>query len=230
MSELFSKIPVIVYDNALTDKFRIKSELKNKAGIYMWTHLKSNRVYVGSAFDLSIRLSQYYYDTYLDILDNYISRALLEHTHEAFSLTILEIIEISDKSIEEARELILSREQVYLNIIFSDDEPNTYNLLKMAGSSLGYPHSEETKAKMSLIKIGENNPMFGKLGENHPVSKSVFVYSIYSDSKELVLYKSFHSCKEAAKFLDCSTRSLSRYLDKNKLYKKEWLLFSSEQK
>jgi len=59
-------------------------------------------------------------------------------------------------------------------------------------------------------------------------SKKVFVYTLDSDSKGLILHKSFNSCEEAAKFFDCSTQLISYYLDKNKLYKKQWILSSSE--
>ena len=32
----------------------------------------------------------------------------------------------------------------------------------------GKHHSEETRKKISIVKSGENNPMYGKCGENHP--------------------------------------------------------------
>jgi hypothetical protein len=35
-----------------------------------------------------------------------------------------------------------------------------------------------------------------------------------------ILFKSFDNYSEAAKYLNCSTRSISRYVDKNKLLKK----------
>lgn len=105
----------------------------------------------------------------------------------------------------------------------------------------GKSHSSESLALMSKNHSGVNNPMFGKshspeslikmseakIGENHPMKKNVFVYSFNLETKEKILYKSFNSCIEAAKYFDCTTRTLSRYLDKNKLYKKQWLLLSS---
>ena len=66
------------------------------------------------------------------------------------------------------------------------------NMLNVAGSSLGYKHTEESLLKMSELKLGDknpmfnkpkseafraqqvkdfsgkNNPMFGKFGEAHP--------------------------------------------------------------
>lgn len=129
----------------------------------MRTHKESGKIYVGSAVDLSKRLKDYFSPFYLKRAKNYICNALIYHTHSAFSLSILEYINISNLSKEEALQLILSREQYYLDLIFSKDESNTYNILKVAGSLLGFKHSEETIAKMS----GENNQMFGRIGENH---------------------------------------------------------------
>jgi group I intron endonuclease len=59
--------------------------------------------------------------------------------------------------------LILSREQYFLDSL----EPK-YNILKVAGSLLGYKHTQETLAKLSEANKGisrnkgQNNPMFGK--------------------------------------------------------------------
>lgn len=47
-------------------------------------------------------------------------------------------------------------------------------------------------------------------------------------SNVVSLHKSFDSRKEAAKYLDCCVRTLSNYLDKNKLYKNQWILSASE--
>jgi group I intron endonuclease len=247
---------VIIYSNTEVNRSQILSDNKGSGGIYMWTHKESGKRYVGSVVDLSKRLSKYYSSSVLKRVDNYISRALLYHTHSAFSLTILEIISISS-SVEETRKLILEREQFYIDTLGPE-----YNILKIAGSLLGFIHSDESKVKMSEAKKGEKSQMFGKTGKNHPffgkthtveskakislanfgkthsigsiakirialrgeknpMSKSVFVYSFDSETKDIILYKSFNTCIEAAKYFDCSTRILSRYLDKNKLYKNQ---------
>src|SRR5690606_18867846 len=120
----------------------------------LWVHNESGKSYVGSAEDLTIRLSKYYYPYALKRVDNYISRALICHGHSVFSLSIIEYIDISHLSKDEAKTLILEREQYYLDLL----EP-AYNILKLAGSSLGYKHLEESLLKMSLSKSGENNPL-----------------------------------------------------------------------
>ena len=58
---------------------------------------------------------------------------------------------------DEARQLILEREQYYLETLSPE-----YNILKLAGSSLGYKYTEETIAKISAAKSGENHYMCGK--------------------------------------------------------------------
>ena|SRR5690606_7107214 len=87
---------VKIYNNAETDKLQILSDNKGKAGIYQWTHLESGKKYIGSAVDLSKRLSKYYSPLELKDIENYICRAIIHHTHLSFSLSILEFIDISN--------------------------------------------------------------------------------------------------------------------------------------
>ena len=47
----------------------------------------------------------------------YICNAIITHTHSAFSLFIFEYINIENLSKEDARKLILSREQYYLDTL-----------------------------------------------------------------------------------------------------------------
>jgi group I intron endonuclease len=172
----------------------------------------------------------------------YICNALKEHGYSAFSLSILEYMNITDcSSLDKAKNLILEREQFYIDSLKPE-----YNILITAGSRLGSRHLAETLSKLSKINSGENNPMYGKThtpeakvlisnaksGENHPnfgKYKKVFIYSFDSKSKGLILYKSFDNSLETIKYFGCSRRTLSLYLDKNRLYKKQWILYTSEQ-
>lgn len=60
LSVLLCTLPVIVYTNADPEKTRILSDNKGKAGIYQWKHKESGKIYIGSAEDLSRRLSPYF--------------------------------------------------------------------------------------------------------------------------------------------------------------------------
>ena len=175
LQSLFSKIdtlltcfvPIMIYSNADMAKSQILSDNKGKAGIYLWTHLESGKIYVGSAVNLSLRLRDYFNKGFLtQRKSSYINNALLHHRYSAFSLTIYEYVNISHLPKDEARKLILEREQLYIDTLLPD-----YNLLKIAGSSLGHKHSEETKAILSEINKGENHPMFGR--KHSPETKAL---------------------------------------------------------
>jgi group I intron endonuclease len=248
--KLLSSIPVKIYFNANTAKLEILKDNRKKAGIYLWTHKESGNKYVGSAFDLSKRLKDYYSSLYLNQTNNYICKALKYHTHLAFSLSILEYINISNLSKEEARKLILSREQYHLDLI----KPK-YNILKIAGSSLGYKHTEESFIKFSgenhplfgkthspntIIKLsGKNNHMFGRKGNLHPMygkspsiktrilSRIVQGTTIFVYDTQGSLVNKFNSAREAGLFFNCSHTTITRYVKNSKLFQGEWILSTS---
>lgn len=246
-----SFVPVKIYNNVDIDKLLILKDNKGKAGIYLWKHKELGKSYIGSAEDLSKRLENYFKLSYISdkSKNSYIYNAIYLHGYSAFSLTIIEHIDISNLSIDETRLLIVSREQYYLDSL----QPE-YNILKIAGSSLGYKHTEESLAKMSeaskgkifssetiaklsKVKSGENNPMYGKLGENHPMhgkthstktkakmslARGTTVYVYNSDKSTLV--NSFPSAKKAAEFFNCSHSTILRYISNGLIFKDRWIL------
>lgn len=124
-----------------------------------------------------------------------------------FFLSILEYINITDLSKEEARKLILEQEQHYIDLL----EP-VYNINPIARSRLGSLHTEESKAKMRIPKTEEtkakmNLAQKGKLlTEKHKrkislaMSKKIYIYSKDCDSNEMKLQKYFDSFTEAAEY------------------------------
>lgn len=75
--------------------------------------------------------------------------ALIKYGYSNFKLDILEHTS-PNKSIE--------REQYYMDLLSPE-----YNLLKIAGSGLGYKHSDSSKLMMSENRKGEKHPMYGKV-------------------------------------------------------------------
>jgi len=160
---LYTIIPIKIYSNAEADKDIILKENKNKSGIYKWKNIINDKQYIGSAVDLSDRLSKDYstakaMENYLKNYKSSIYSALLKHGYENFSLTILEYCE-PEKCIE--------REDYYLCSL-----PHEYNILP--GSSLGHKHSDKTKKIMSDAKKGENNPNYGKKVEGSGKPSQIF--------------------------------------------------------
>jgi group I intron endonuclease len=157
-------LPIKIYYNVETNKSLILSDNKGRAAIYMWTNILSGKRYVGSSVDLLNRLKLYFSVVSLNRNKSmYINNALLNHGYSAFTLSILEYIDISNLSLEQTRKLILEREQYYLDTLMPE-----YNILAVAGSFLGYKHTPETITFLSEANKGKNHPMFEITGKDHP--------------------------------------------------------------
>ena len=126
-------------------------------------HIESGKSYIGSAKNLNIRFKQYFNYNHITYpkRNMRIYKALLKYGYAEFRLEILEYC---------SPELLIEREQFYFDTLIPE-----YNILKFAGSSLGYIFSEASRGKMSKSHIpffsskkketgkqaGEKNPMFG---------------------------------------------------------------------
>src|SRR5947209_20238381 len=86
-----------------------------------------------------------------------IYKILLRYGYSNFTIKILEYCD-SEKCIE--------REQYYIDLL----KPK-YNILKRAGSSLGFKHTEETLAKISAANKGEKHPMYDKTNTEKTLTK-----------------------------------------------------------
>ena len=127
------------YSNAEESKSIILLENKNKSGIYKWENKISGEFYIGSAVDLSKRMSEYYRESYVTHPSrgkSIICFALVKYGYNNFSLSILEYCDRTE---------VISREQYYLDLL----NPS-YNILKYAYSSEGYKHTLEAIKKISL--------------------------------------------------------------------------------
>jgi len=129
-------LPIKTYSNAKAEKTKILKENKNKSGIYKWKNLKNDKCYIGSAEDLSNRLSFYYSCKALKNSfknsQSYIYNALLKHGHSNFELTILEYCD---------KKKCLERERYYQQTLNPE-----YNIAKEPGAPMsGRKHSDETK-------------------------------------------------------------------------------------
>ena len=144
--------PIIKYNNAYLDKSIIYEENKYKSGIYRWVNIKNKKSYIGSAKNLSNRLSIYYSLTTikkrLERGSSAIHSALLKYSYNNFILEILEYCE---------QDLLISREQYYIDLLMPE-----YNICKIAGSTLGKVHSESTKEKIRNSTAGKNHHFFCK--------------------------------------------------------------------
>lgn len=128
-------VPVKVYSNVDIQKRQILRETKGLTGIYLWVNKTNGKYYVGSSINMSARLSNYFSIRFLlGNLSIIIYRALLKYGYSNFMLIILECCD---------KKVVRLKETKYIQ----DLNPE-YNILKIAGSSLGYRHTEETLANL----------------------------------------------------------------------------------
>lgn len=132
-----------IYTNLQIKELRklINREIRNRPGIYCFVNATNGNTYVGSAKNLRIRLKGHYLGTRSNLI---LQKAISKYGISQFYFVVLEYCEIED---------LIKREQYYI-----DQLDPIYNILRTAGSSLGYQHTEEYKELFS----GENHPLFGK--------------------------------------------------------------------
>lgn len=125
-----------------------------KSGIYIIKNIVNNKIYIGSAVDITKRWWRHKKDLkkgkHHSIL---LQRAWNKYGKENFKFECLQEVSNSQH--------LLSYEQVYLDYYKSYENEHGYNLCRTAGSQLGLARSEETKLKIKNNLIN-NNPFKGK--------------------------------------------------------------------
>lgn len=221
MSTTSEPLPVRVYINPDKEKELIVNENKGRTGIYRWVHIESGKSYIGSSIKLNVRFKQYFNYNHISYPKRnlIIYKALLKHGYAGFRLEILEYC---------SHEILLQREQYYFDK-FSPD----YNILKVAGSPLGYRHSEAAKKLISIAsknrKVSESSrdlkrdALLGKkLDKEHLEKMSLsnkLRQSVLLTNSETGDVKVFSSMADAGVYLGISRVSVKKYLLSNLSYK-----------
>lgn len=171
---------------------------------------------------LNDRFRRYFNHSYLSSSKrgaSIICKALLKYGYAEFRLEILEYCHIST---------VLDREQFYIDKLNPE-----YNILKIAGSSLGYQHSEASLKLMSdasksrneseeVLKFKRDVMLGRKLSQDHlekMAKNNPFRVSIILSNIETGENKEFTSMIQAALFLGVHMTTVKRYLVNNKPYK-----------
>lgn len=128
--------------NMFSEKNKLLSITKNKSGIYQVINLLNDKTYVGSSKDIRSRLYVYYNKNRLISSNMIIYKGLLKYGYANFDFKIIEYCNVKN---------LIIREQYYIDTLKPE-----YNLLKLAGSSLGYKHTEETISKFKTRQVSYN--------------------------------------------------------------------------
>ena len=113
-----------------------------KSGIYKITNKQNGKIYIGS----SLRISQRFYMHRRNLRSGAHHSTHLQYSwnkygEENFLFEVIE--EVFDKN------MLLEREQYYMDTTKSYERENGYNINPTASSRLGAKHTEESKRKMS---------------------------------------------------------------------------------
>jgi group I intron endonuclease len=155
---IFPHTPVKHYENAKASKLELLKFIKDKTIIYMWYNKVTGSVYIGSAVEGRQRIICYYQNSNLKKRSKIYS-SILKYGHENFSFSVLEVCGLSRKV---EKNVFLKREQFYLDWALKTYGLNVLNLVPLAGNTLGYRHTTLNLLKMSELKKGSLNPMYGK--------------------------------------------------------------------
>ena len=121
-----------------------------KSGIYQIKNIINNKIYIGSSVDIKRRWSEHRSDLKkMKHHSIHLQRAWYHYGEDVFIFTILEDVGEPD--------LLIEREQHYLDLYKPYKREIGYNSCPNAGSRLGFKHSEESKKKMSKSKIGSKH-------------------------------------------------------------------------
>nr|YP_009558606.1 hypothetical protein [Capillidium heterosporum]AZZ06706.1 hypothetical protein [Capillidium heterosporum] len=131
------------------DRNLIGVENKNRTIIYQWINLINGKMYIGSAWNGSRRLLSYWTPSVIK-RNLPIYNSISYYTQNNFILLILEDL---GKTGSVKKEYLLSREQIYLDLLFSKYKNLSLNNSPTAGSTLGL----KQKAEFGIKRRGESN-------------------------------------------------------------------------
>ncbi len=121
--------------------------MSKESVIYLIKNLLNNKIYIGSAINFYNRKKQH-----ISALKNNkhhsiaLQNAWNKYGEDNFDFEIIEVITESSS--------LIVREQYYLDKYKSFNSKNGYNICKIAGSTLGFKHTDETKELMRTKRTG----------------------------------------------------------------------------
>ena len=117
------------------------TNLNEKSGIYMLINSENNKRYVGSSKNLYDRLHQHFHNLkYNKHHSLHLQASYNKYGESNFEYEILEFCDLEN---------LYEREQYYLDTLRPE-----FNILTIAGSNLGFKHSNEVKRKISSKLTG----------------------------------------------------------------------------
>jgi len=233
IDNIFSQSKIAWFD--IDEKGYINKPLGNQAAIYIYMNVSSSfsnkpRYYVGSTANLASRVNSHRYlvlnwNKYKNkgLGSPLFYRSVLKYSWLNFKFGVLEYIYFSNiMSIKERKEIILEKEQYYLNNI----NPSL-NTCKIANSPLGVKRSIMFSINLSKARKGKNRRSSVKINNTIKIvtpearskislrNQGVSV-KIFDKSKNLI--HEFSTMSSAAKYLGVCTKTISMIYETGKSF------------
>jgi GIY-YIG catalytic domain/NUMOD3 motif len=164
----------------------------------------NGKYYVGSSVDLRYRFYDYFSKSYFDKSGNtIIANAISKYGLKAFEFVILEFTE---------KEEVLSREQFFIDTLKPE-----YNILKIAGCTLGFKPTVETRAKLSKAALGRIHSLEtrAKISESQKNNKNNPGLPLLIKDLETNITTEYVNMTQAARELGFSRSTISMGLKNN---------------
>lgn len=230
--------PIAVFEELDKDvsKENLRSDTKNKSGIYGIINTVTGDFYIGSAVTNKF-YSRFYKHLIRGIGNKNISTDLNKYGIESFAFIILEYFpnEVTKKN---------NPELMTLETYWIKTHLPSYNILLEAGNSFGFKHSEEVKQKMKDNYSDVRKERTGSLNKGRQLSDSVKAqlrekalnrtdevknkYRLAS-SKPVTLYNhdgtvymKFTGIRIMAKHFKCDHKTINKFINADKLFRNEW--------
>lgn len=146
----------VEFNNLDESKGLIRTSFLKQRGVYLWTNKTNGNQYIGSAMDLSSRLSDYFTNSYLNFQStrgSAISSAILKHGFSDFKLQVLVL---GPSPVRE--DISVNSDFILLEQYYLDRYVLKYNIRRIALGAAPISKTNSSKVK------GKNNPQFEKYG------------------------------------------------------------------
>lgn len=238
--DLYGLNPILVFEKLShnENKENLRSETRNKSGIYGIINTITGDLYIGSAVTNKF-YSRFYKHLIKGLGNKNISIDVNQYGIDSFVFFILEYYpeEVTKKNNPYLMALETNWIQTYLP---------SYNILLEAGNSLGYTHSEEIKQKMKDNYSDLRREQIGSLNRGKQLSDSVRLllrekalnrtdevknkYRLASSkpvtayNKDSTVFIRFTGIRIMAQHFECDHKTISKYIDSDKLFRNEWYI------